>query len=276
MRSFADVDPLRCAPGPPPAHALAPRRLPPLARPGRRLSRRADGGARRHHRQRRLAVDPRRPRLFRDDAGLGRQRLPAHLRRLPAARRPARRSVRSPPCLHHRHRPLHRRLARLRHLERAAAAGRGARDPGHRRRDRRRGRAGAADDALHRSRRARQGDGRVRLRLRRRRLDRRPARRRPHRRLRLALGLPRQPADRRRRGRAQRRLAARRGDAPRAGAPRRRRRRHRDRGADARRLRDRRRQRSRLGIAANARRSAPARRCCSRCSSSSRRASPSR
>ena len=186
----------------------------PLARLRRRLSRRADGGARRHHRHRRAALDPRRPRLQRDDAGLGRQRLPAHLRRLPSARRPARRPIRPPARLHRRHRRLHRRLARLRRGERAAAAGGGASSPGHRRRDRRVGRAGAADGALHRSRRARQGDGRVRLRLRRRRLDRRPPRRRSHRCLRLALGVPGQPADRRRRGRAQRRAAARRGDAP--------------------------------------------------------------
>ena len=190
--------------------------LAPLARPRRRLPRRPHGRARRDHRQRRAAVDPRRPRLQRDDAGLGRQRLPAHLRRLPPPRRPARRPVRPSPRLPGRHRRLHRRLARLRPGDRASAARDRARRAGHRRRDRRRGRARPADAPVHRGRRARQGDGRVRLRLRRRRLDRRAARRRPHRRLRLALGLPRQPADRRRRRRPQPR--------PPAGAPARRRR----------------------------------------------------
>ena len=105
--------------------------------------------------------------------------------------------------------------------------------------------------------RARQGDGPVRLRLCRRRLDRRAPRRRPHRRLRLALGLPRQPADRRRRGRPQPRPPA--GSRGRAdpASPRRRRRGHGDRRAHARRLRHRRRQRRRLDVTADAR---PARR----------------
>ena len=52
------------------------------------------------------------------------------------------------------------------------------------------------DDALHRARRAREGDGRLRLRRVGRRLDRRAPRRRPHGRARLALDLPRQRAGR--------------------------------------------------------------------------------
>ena len=59
------------------------------------------------------------------------------------------------------------------------------------------GLAVAHDEPLHRARRARQGDGHLRLRRLRRRLDRRAARRHPHRRARLALDLPRQHPDRR-------------------------------------------------------------------------------
>ncbi len=171
-------------------------RLRPLAGPRRRLPRRPDGRARRDDRQRRPAVDPRRPRLFRGRPGLGRQRLHAHLRRLPPARRPARRPLRAAAPVHDRHRPVQPGLARLRPVERAAAAGHRPGGAGHRRRDRRGGGAGAADEPLHRAGRARQGDGRLRLRLRQRRQHRRAPRRRPHRRLRLALDLPRQPADR--------------------------------------------------------------------------------
>ncbi len=57
----------------------------------------------------------------------------------------------------------------------------------------------ADDDALHRAGRAREGDGRLRLRRLGRRHARRAARRRPDGRPQLALDLPRQPADRDRR-----------------------------------------------------------------------------
>ena len=73
-----------------------------------------DDRPRRDDRERRAALDPRGPRLLRVIAGLGRQRLPAHLRRLPAAGRPARRSLRPPPALHRRNEPLHPRIAGLR------------------------------------------------------------------------------------------------------------------------------------------------------------------
>ena len=46
------------------------------------------------------------PRLLRDFARLGGERIPAHVRRLPAARRPARRPVRPPPAVPHRHHPF--------------------------------------------------------------------------------------------------------------------------------------------------------------------------
>ena len=210
------------------------------------------------------------------DAGLGRQRLHAHLRRLPAARRAARRPLRAAAPVHDRHRPVQPRLARLRPGERAAAAGHRPGGPGHRRRDRRGGRAGVADEPLHRAGRARQGDGRLRLRLRQRRQHRRAPRRRPHRRLRLALDLPRQPADRPGGARPQPGGAA--GDEGRraAAAARRRRRRDGDGGAAARGLRDRRRQRDRLDRAADAGAARLPRRCCSRSSSPSRRSWPSR
>ena len=78
-------------------------------------------------------------------------------------------------------------------------ADRRARRAGRRRRGRLRGLALADDEPVHRARRARQGDGHLRLRGLGRRLDRRAARRRPHRRARLALDLPRQHPDRRRR-----------------------------------------------------------------------------
>ena len=116
-----------------------------------------------------LPVDPRRSRLLADVAGVGRERLPAHLRRLPAARRPARRPLRPPPALPRRHRALHARLARLRPRDSQAHARRSAGRPGPRRRRRLGGRALADHDPVHRAGRAREGDGRLRLRRRRRR-----------------------------------------------------------------------------------------------------------
>ena len=65
--------------------------------------------------------------------------------------------------------------------------------------DRLGGVAVADDDAVHRARRAGQGDGRVRLRRLRRRQHRRAAGRRAHRHARLALDLPGQHPHRRRR-----------------------------------------------------------------------------
>ena len=148
---------------------------------------------------------------------------------------------------------LHRRLAGVRHGRVAGDARRRARRAGPRRRDRR-GRGAVADhDALHRAGRAREGDGRDRLRRRGRRQRRRHARRRAHRRARVALDLPRQRARRDRRRR--RELAVLPGGRV-AGAsqPARRRRRGDDhRGARARRLRDRERQRGRLDVGADAR-----------------------
>ena len=149
-------------------------------------------------RERRAAVDPRRPALLRDLARVGRERLPADVRRLPAAGRPARRPLRPPPALPRRHRALHARVARLRPLDLAGDADHRALRAGPRRRSRLRGVAVADHEPLHRARRPRQGDGRVRLRGLRRRLDRRAARRLADR-DQLALDLPRQHPDRLRR-----------------------------------------------------------------------------
>ena len=135
-----------------------------LARADRPLPGRPDDRARRDDRERRAAVDPGRPRLLRDVARLGRERLPAHVRRLPAARRPAGRPLRAPAAVPDRHRALHGRLARLRPRRLAGAPRRRARRAGARRRDRLGGRALADDDAVHRAGRAREGDGRLRLR----------------------------------------------------------------------------------------------------------------
>ena len=83
------------------------------------------------------------PRLAR----LGRERLPADLRRLPAARRAARRPARPPAALPARHRALHRRLAGLRPRDLAGVPDRGPRGAGARRGGRLRRRP-LADHAL--------------------------------------------------------------------------------------------------------------------------------
>ena len=171
----------------------------PLDRPPRPLPGRPDDRRRRLDRERRPAVDRRRSRLLRDLARLGGERVPADLRRLPAARRPARRPVRAAPAVPARDRALHRRLDRLRSLDEPGDAGRRARGAGARRRGRLGGRALADHGPLHRSRRAREGARRVRVLHGRRRQHRRAARRRPHRPPELALDLPRQRPDRDRR-----------------------------------------------------------------------------
>ena len=163
----------------------------------RSLFRHADDRSRLDDRERRAAVHQGRPRLLGDLAGLGRECLPADVRRLPAPRRTAWRPVRSAPVLHRRHRPLHARLARVRTLDLAGDTDRRARRPGPRRRSRIRRVALAHHEPVHRAGRACQGDGHLRLRGLRRWLHRRVAGRRPHRRARLALDLPGQHPDRR-------------------------------------------------------------------------------
>ena len=185
------------------------RRPQALAGADRPVPGRPDDRARHDDRERRAAVDPRRPAVHRDLAGLGGQRLPADLRRLPAARRAAGRPLRPSAAVPARHRAVHAGVAGLRAGHLAGAADRRARGAGPGRRGGLGGRAVADHEAVHRAGRARQGDGRLRLRLRRRRQRRRAARRPADQRAQLALDLPGQPADRRRGVRAVPRAAAR-------------------------------------------------------------------
>ena len=80
------------------------RQPPTLARARRALPRRPDDRPRHDHRERRAAVDPRGPRLLRELARVGRERVPADLRRVPAARRTARRPLRAPAAVPRRSR----------------------------------------------------------------------------------------------------------------------------------------------------------------------------
>ncbi len=131
---------------------------------------------------------------------VGRQRLHAHVRRLPAARRPARRPARAQAHVHARPGPLLARLARRRPRPVGGVADRRARRPGPRRGDRL---AGGAVDHHHDLRRRRRAQPRARhlgCGRGRRRRGRGAARRDPHERAELALGAVRQRPDRARRG----------------------------------------------------------------------------
>src|ERR671935_2733011 len=75
---------------------------------------------RRLDRQRRLADDPARPAFLGAESAMGVERLPPHLRRVHAARRPRRRPARPPPCSRGRHRRL---CALLAHRRRRAGSG---------------------------------------------------------------------------------------------------------------------------------------------------------
>ena len=147
-------------------HSNRARRDHPRRRPGgpqgpgaaRRRDRPADGGARRHHRERR----PRRhlhlaAREVAERPVLGRHGLHAHLRRLPAARRQGRRPVRPARDLHGRRGAVRRRLAARRAVQQPRAADRGPRDPGHRRGTHVTGCAVAAHRHLQGGRGAQQG-----------------------------------------------------------------------------------------------------------------------
>ena len=169
---------------------------PALARPLRALPGRHADRPRLDDRQRRPAVDPGRPRVLRGVAGLGGERLSAHLRRLPAAGRPARRPVRPAAAVPHRSRALHGDVARLRAGGLPGVPGHRASPAGLRRRDRVGGRAVPGHDPLHGPRRTGEGDGDLRLRALGGRHGGGAPRRRAHRPVRLELDLPRQPARR--------------------------------------------------------------------------------
>ena len=130
-----------------------PRRPKPLARPLRPVPGEPDDRPRRHDRERRAAVDPRRPRLLRDVARVGRERVPAHVRRVPAARRAARRPLRAPAAVPDRDQRSSRwRRSPAGSRPRRAFLDRRARRAGRRRRDRLGGLALADDQRCSPSR----------------------------------------------------------------------------------------------------------------------------
>ena len=185
---------------------------------------------------------------------MGRQRLPRHLRQPAAPGRAPRRPPGAQAGVPRRPRRLHARVAPVR---RRPEPGRADRCPPAAGRRRRRPGVGDPGDHRHRvpgGRGACPGDGRVRVRLRRRRLARAARRRSAHRGPELALGVLRQPPRRHRDVRGRPRDHAR-GPRARARAPGRLARlaaRH--RLAGRRDLRDRRGDDPRLGVAARARR----------------------
>ena len=184
---------------------------------------------------------------------MGRQRLPAHLRRLPAAGRAAGRPLRPATHVPDRDRPLHGRVAGVRARRHPGPAGRSARRPGLRRRAGVGRRPVADHDPVHRARRAREGDGDLRVRAFGRRHRRGAAGRGAHRPALVALDLPREHPGRGRRLPALAAAAAHRAGRGRGRPPGRLGRRHRDGRPDAGRLRDRQRQRGRLGLGAHPR-----------------------
>ena len=156
----------------------------------------ADDRARHDDRERRPAIDPARARLQPGNPHLGHQRIPRHVRELPAPRRPARRSLRPQARVPRRRGRVHRRLSALRSGTRPGRLDRRPLHPGHRRRD-----AGVGDPRDHRhrvpaARRPGPRDERVRVRGGRGRIARTARRRRAHPGAQLALDLLRQPADR--------------------------------------------------------------------------------
>jgi hypothetical protein len=152
--------------------------------------------ARRVDRQRRAAVDRQRPAVLPGRPLVGRQRLHALLRRLPAARRPHGRPDRPPPPVRRRARRLRSRLARRRARHFIRHADRRARGAGYRRRDALPGGAVAGHRDLRRGRGAQQGARRLGRGRRLRRSGRRAARRRADRVRRLGVGPVRERADR--------------------------------------------------------------------------------
>ena len=93
-----------------------------LVRTDRPLPGHADDRPRLDDRERRAALDQGRPRLLVDLARVGRERLPADVRRLPPARRAPRRPLRPAPAVPDRHHALHGRVAGLRPLDDAGPA----------------------------------------------------------------------------------------------------------------------------------------------------------
>ena len=159
---------------------------------GRRLRRHLHAPARHHRGEHGAAEDPAGPRRQLLRPAVGHRRLRALARRARPDRGLARRPARAPPRLRRRAGDLLRRLAALRARPRPDLPQPRPRPAGGRRRDHVRGQPRAGRPGVPRRPRAGHGDGHLR-RLDRRLRRRRPAdRRRPHRRPRLAVGLPRQ------------------------------------------------------------------------------------
>ena len=158
-------------------------------RPVRRHPRRLD-------RQRRVAVDRRRPQLLPGEPVLGRQRLRARVRRLPAARRADGRPARSTPAVHDRARRIRARLAGRRARADRGPAHHRPRRAGPRRRAVVTRRALARDRVVRGGRGAQQGDGCLGRGGRLWRRRRRAARRHADRVGRLGVGAVRQRAGR--------------------------------------------------------------------------------
>ena len=221
-----------------------------MARAGTARRRAVRRRPRRLDRERRAAVDRPRPRLLTGEPLVGRQRLHADVRRLPAARRPHGRPARPAAAVPRRSRAVLARVAGRRPLPDRGPADRLARGPGPRRRAAVARRALARHSDVQRGRRAQQGVRRLGRRGRLRRRRRRAARRHADRVGRLGVGAVGEPADRPRRGGARAAPAAREPQRRRA-ALRRRGRRVRDRRPVAAGLRARRRHRCRLGLRAD-------------------------
>jgi hypothetical protein len=144
----------------------------------------------------RAAEHPGRPEAVDGGAAVGRQRLRADLRRLPAARRSCRRPARQAPRLRRRAGDVRRDVAGLRPGAVVGAAGRRARAAGRRRRAHRAGRGVDHRHDVRRGPGAQSGTRRVRGERVGRVQRRAGPRRRSHRRAQLALDLPGQGAGR--------------------------------------------------------------------------------
>ena len=154
------------------------------------------GSARRVDRERRTSVDRVGARLLAGQPVVGRQRVHAHLRRLPAARRSHGRPARPAPHVHRRPDPVRGRLAGRRPRPERHLVDQRARRPGPRRRAVVSRRPVAGDGDLRRGRGAQQGARRLGRGGRFRRRRGRAARRHAHPVGRLGVGAVRQRADR--------------------------------------------------------------------------------
>ena len=136
---------------------------------------------RRLDRERRFSIDQARARVLRTEPAVGRERLRAHLRRIPAARRARRRPRRPPPHPCRRPHPVYARLARRRRSAQRRSAHRRPAGPGHRRRDDVPGRALDHHHNLHQPSRPQHRRRSLGRHSRPRRRLRRRTQRRPHR-----------------------------------------------------------------------------------------------